>query len=233
MVDIHTHALPDIDDGANDAKESIQMLTMAKSHGVDVCVLTPHCRAHSSDDIEKFVQRRNESFELLKYTTGINVRAVMPELMLGAEVFLDNDLSAYDNISKLCIGESKKMLIEFDFAEFDPKYGEWIYALNLKGIVPIIAHVDRYEYRNRIFDELDGLQVIYQINAGRFLTISGRHTVKKLLKMKHCFIVSSDMHGLNHRPCNMMEARKISEKLFKDITDSLFSGNAEKVLYAK
>ncbi len=216
MKDLHTHALPGIDDGAKNPKAALEMLEDSFCQGVRLCALTPHCVIHNKQDIKRFIDNRERSYEELKEYIG---EKMVPELVLGAEVYADHDISAHEDISKLCIGQSKYILMELPFAI---KYGwvsDCVYSLNLKGITVIVAHLDRYPKWEEIVTELRGLKVVYEISAPTFLTISGRRLIKKIAQRVGQFIISSDMHNTTTRRCEIKKAFEHARKMSKNFGD--------------
>ncbi len=222
MIDLHTHFLPGIDDGAKNVDMSMEMLTESFDQGVRRCVATPHCRLHHRDSIDRFLRRRRESAEEVKLKLGEK----QPEIILGAEVYLDHDISKYPGIEKLCIGESRYMLIEFPHMVQDARTSEWIYELAMVGIKPIIAHIDRYPAWDTLVKEMVGIKVWRQINAEAFLSFKGRRLIDRLMKSDNDFIVSSDMHNVSTRACNMKKAYDKAFKKYGTEAEKLFYGNA-------
>lgn len=227
MIDLHTHALPQFDDGAKDLQESISMLTDSYAQGVRLCALTPHCTVHCREDVSVFVKRRADSYELLK--SGAAGHSI-PELLLGCELYMDHDISAYDNIKELCLQNTSSLMVELP-PVFKPKWlSNCVYSLGLRGISVIIAHVDRYPYANKVFDELEGLDVCYQLNSARFLTVVDRMNLRKFFKRDELFFVSSDMHNTTDRVCTMEKAYTCAQKHFRDRAYGLFYENAQLIL---
>ncbi|MBQ7717943.1 MAG: hypothetical protein IJQ50_00175 [Clostridia bacterium] len=229
MIDIHAHFLPSIDDGATDVEMSIQMLTESSNQGVEVCVATPHCVLHKHNDLRSFLAKREESATILK--AELEKKGIKhPRLMYGAEVMLDNDINAYPGIEQLCIDDTPYMLLEFDIVRDSRKYADWLYSLTLRGIKPIIAHIDRYPDFDLLIREFKGIDIIYQINASRFNSFLGRRIIKHLLNYNNTYIVSSDMHNMAARRCNMQSAYQKALKKFPAEADKLFILNGQKIL---
>lgn len=205
--------MPSIDDGARNKEESIKMLKDSFADGVSLCVATPHCVVHREEDILSFLIKRENAFKTIE--EEIN-SCGFPKVILGAEVFLDNDISRYEGIEKLCIEGSSAMLIELNVGKFSKQIGEWIYSLTMKKITPIIAHIERYPYAIQLIDELSDMAVYYQINASSLLSLSKRWHIKRLLKTGKTFFVSSDMHNTTSRPPLMKEANRAAVKKFKN-----------------
>ncbi len=230
MIDLHSHCLPAIDDGAENVKTSLRMLSQSFYQGVKTCVMTPHCVLHSQDKIDNFLKARKESFFELQQKieeTGV----LTPKLLLGAEVYFDNDISRYDGIEKLCIEGTNVLLVEFPMGSISRKSSEWLYSLTIKGIQPLIAHIDRYSCFNALMDDFSDLDLIYQVNAENFLSFSGRSRLSKIFKNDKIFVVSSDMHNLKDRPCNMKSAYERCLKKYGTVfSNKLFNNNALEIL---
>lgn len=232
MIDIHAHFLPGIDDGAKNVTESISMLVESKKQGVDICVGTPHITVHRDEDIENFIKNRQESIQCLE--KGLeNGNFDIPKLLYGAEIFLDNDISSYKDISKLCIEGTNCILIELSPLGYYSLYNEWIYSLRMKGYMPIIAHVERYPYLEQLISDLDGLDVIYQINAKNLLKFFKRRKLFSLYKRDKKVIIASDMHNNTSRRSRMEETRKSLGKRYFSIAQDVFENNIKEIMNIK
>lgn len=229
MIDLHSHCIPGVDDGAKTVDESLRMLKDSFCQGVAVCAATPHCILHRPEGIDEFLKRRTAGAEVLRKAMD-SENAEYPKLIFGAEIYLDNDISAFDKTEKLCIGGTPYILVEFPTESYNPHCTEWLYSLTLKGLKPVIAHIDRYSFRKKVMEELRGVEFVYQINAIRFLSMTGRKTVREILQSSERCIVSSDMHNTKSRPCNMKEAYEKAVKKFPEQAENLFGLNAGKML---
>lgn len=219
VKDLHTHILFGVDDGAKTLQESLAMLSDSFDQGIRFCALTPHCVIHKPGDITNFLEKRQQSFEKLEQAVNRNVT---PQMALGAEVYADHDISQHDDISKLCIGDTNYILVELPFLNKYEWFADCVYSLNLKGFTVIVAHIDRYPLWEKILNELRGLKVVYQINASRLLSFSGRRLIKKLLRSEERFVVASDMHNMTFRKCDMAAALKKANKMDPVIAKKLF-----------
>ncbi len=229
MIDLHTHTLPDIDDGAKDASVSLKMLSDSYSQGTSVCVATPHIIVHEESEIDEFLSKRALSVHALK--TELNKTPLkIPKLFFGAEVLLDNDVSEFKSINKLCIQNTNLMLVELPMRSYSKNYSEWLYSLSVKGIDLILAHIERYPFFDRLHYELEGTNITYQINADTLLSISGRSIAKRLYQSGNRIVVSSDAHGITYRKNHMREAYEKIEKRSKDMADDLFNNYAARLL---
>ncbi len=206
MVDLHCHILPGIDDGAKTVEDSIELLKKELADGVTKVMLTPHFNSERTT-VEEFVQKRAESFEKLQ--TAVKEAGLSIELKLGAEVFFSSDLPDLD-LEPLCFEGTSFMLVEFS-PVFYPEWARQVfYQLQLKGIDPILAHVERYPYMlndpTRLYD-LAQAGVLLQVNASSLFRGTHRPAaIKKLLKCDLCHLLSTDTHSMDKRPPRMADA---------------------------
>lgn len=229
MIDLHTHLLPQIDDGAYDAEESIEMIKDSISQGVSTIAATPHCRLRDNEDIEKFIAYREKSWNSLKKEME-KENLDIGDIVLGAEVYLDHDVSTYQDLSKLCLGDTNYIMLEFPHSGYSSIMSEWVYSVTLRGLKPIVAHVERYESYEKIMEDLNGLEVIYQLNASSFLSVCGRKRLAWIMKRKGIFFVSSDMHNMRRRVSTMGKAYKTAGKKWTQTADALFGGIAGEMI---
>lgn len=229
MLDLHTHCLPCVDDGAKDLSESIAMLSDSFNQGVRVCAATPHCTLHRPSSIDTFLERRAQGMA----TLAPNLTDAMPKILLGAEVYLDNDINNYDGVERLCLEGTDYIMLEFPVDRANPRWAEWIYELNRKGIKVLVAHVDRYMEWEKMMADFKGLDVKYQVNASRFLESMSGKLIKALMAYGHDYVISSDMHNTKFRSCNMGKAYEKAKKKFGDKADALFCANGSKIIGIK
>ena len=229
MIDFHAHFLPEIDDGAKDVAESIKMLKDSFAQGVEICVGTPHAAVHSNDSIGLFLEKRERSIAMLEKALE-EEKSEIPRLYYGAEVFLDNPIAEYENIGKLCLADTNCLLVELSVGEYNPNYSEWLYSLTVKGIVPIIAHVERYPYLEELTVDLNGVNVFYQINANTVIHRNGRSLLEKQLMDAGGVVISSDMHNTAKRKTQMKKAFDKVNKSMPEIAFEVFEKTPKSIL---
>lgn len=228
FADLHAHFLPAVDDGAKTPEEALAILRDSYAQGTRLIAATPHCTVHRSGDISRFLLRRAASLDKLQQICG---DTDMPEIILGAEIYVDHDVSCDEGIEKLCFSGTTTMLLEPMFDTHYTQFAETVYSLNQRGITAVIAHIDRYPHYGEIMQELRGLRVVYQLNATRFLSFRGRRLLKKILAKDECFFVSSDTHNMAARRCFMKDAYAVARKIDPLRADEWFSGNAKALLF--
>ena len=136
MLDIHCHILPGIDHGSSCLEESIAMLDAARAAGIDRIAGTPHCLERDFD-----VDEVRAAVELLRpHAEQRGIR-----LLGGAEVHWKALAErGLDSAHELCIGGSPYLLLEFSTQSLPVSWESALRALVADGIVPVIAHPERY-----------------------------------------------------------------------------------------
>lgn len=230
MIDVHSHFLPQIDDGPRQVNESIAMLGDSYQQGVTVCAGTSHLVLHREGSIELFLEQRDNAIVSLEKALE-DIGTVVPKLLYGAEVLLDNDISKFDGLKRLCISGTNLLLVELPTKKYNQNYAEWLYLLNLKGIVPIIAHIERYSYIKVLLEELESVNVVYQINAKTILKNKWFKFLLNLYYHEKSVLVSSDMHNMGTRKSCIKKAYdKVCKHYSKHIADDIFEKNAAKLI---
>ena len=219
MIDLHTHILPKMDDGASSSDLSLEMLRMEAEQGVDTVVLTPHFY-REKEDPSSFLQRRASSFYRLKdriSELSDKEKERLPELFLGAEVAWVPNMDEWSELSQLCLGDSSFLLLELPFYPWSSKMIDQIYDLMSKtGITPIIAHLECYAKLQRwsSIQEILALGIPIQLSTSVFFTIGGRRLAKQLLRHGTGFLLASDCHNTTTRPPNLGNTMAVLKKKF-------------------
>ena len=225
MIDIHSHVIFDVDDGACDIGQSIKIIEEMISVGVTDLICTPHYRLKMFEtDYEKIKNNFNALCDkVLELNLNIN-------LYLGREVYFNK--SIYNNLELFTMNNNKIILIEFSYT-INPDVEEVLYNLKRLGYIVIIAHVERYVYLS--FDDIVNLKsknVYIQINASTIVGRGGRKEKKRALKLIKAGVVdfiASDIHY--NRTNYLNQAYNIIYKKFgQEISDRLFNENAKFII---
>lgn len=203
MVDLHSHILFDIDDGANDIEETTALIERAKKAGIEKLFVTPHFTL--GEDVDEFIEKRNERCEMLKENCP------EMEIKAGAEVYITDELFNEDKLCKLTLGEGKVILCEFKYHSLKPeKFLDYIDYIIDEGFVPLIAHVERYSFVREnpmLFKALMRRPVLLQVNAISFFEESEEGDFAWwLYDNKLIFAIGSDMHRMGSRRYRAMES---------------------------
>lgn len=213
MIDLHTHIIPDWDDGARSLAETVEMCRLAAEDGVEAVVFTPHI------------------FRMTKYGDNFNLLARRVALLLeridelpvkvypGAEIFLGPDIILKIRDFGLSINRSNYVFIEFPSESIPPATKELLYRLMLAGFLPIISHPERnlvLAERPEILCDLVKMGCFAQVTA---LSLTGgfgpavRKTAEKFLRHRLVHLIASDAHNARERAPRLSLAVKKAGKI--------------------
>lgn len=212
-IDFHSHILPNMDDGAESADESLKMLKMLIRSGVEKVVLTPHFYRRK-EDINSFLRRREKAFSVLsEAAAGLKN---CPELILGAEVYFYPSLSSDEDFHKLCVGDSDYVLVELPFEQFhDNFFRSYSKFMNNCEQKVLLAHIERYfSFGNTVQDIVrlsEYGDALWQMNCSS-VAEAGVFSRRHLLDMISRGVISAlgtDAHDVSHRAPLFDKAEKI------------------------
>lgn len=208
MIDIHCHILNGIDDGARDIETSLQMCRIAERNGINHIVATPHVTVMS--DIDRFIALRDEKLNELR--KQVELRGIKVNIYPGAEVYIDDDIFFSSNLQRLSINGGRYILVEFSFREVKiRKIYDYLNELLNMGLIPIIAHPERYEFFQFDYDAVNALTrkgAIFQINASSLASMDGQQEFELAYSMAFNGVASfigTDAHSVHYRPNNLRE----------------------------
>lgn len=236
MIDMHSHILFGVDDGAKTINDSISILKEEVTKGVSHIILTPHYKKKLFDSNFNNV---SENFELLKkLAENENIEI---ELFLGSEVYFDSDYyEVLCNDSIYTLAGSDYMLIEFSELNTPRNIPEICYEVRLKGYIPVLAHVERYEdlyYNNKLIKEILYEGAHLQVNASSVINKESKKSCKFvnfLLKNELVSFVASDVHNLDTRKFYLDEAYKSVKKNYGETyADIIFEKNQQNIIMNK
>lgn len=216
MIDIHCHLLPGFDDGAEDLREAQIMAAMAVDSGVDGIVVTPHFRG-AADTARQDTAVIDRLFETLQQEFA---HTDLPlTLYKGAEILClpeTPELAAKGLLPTLA--GTRYLLTEFYFDEDFDSINERLAELAADGLVPVVAHPERYgaiqQNPRRLFDWFETGYVL-QLNKGSVLGAFGprvEQTAAFMLDNGIAHLVASDAHGIDRRTPHMTALREHLEE---------------------
>lgn len=217
LDDFHTHILPGIDDGSDSVQESIEMLQAETAQGVHRVVATPHFYGNYTTP-QKFLRNRAEAE--MRMREAIAGKDGFPEILMGAEVHFFSGVSESDVLNQLTIGVGNSILIEMPQSEWTAGMYRELEAMYVRhGIIPIIAHIDRYisPFQTRgIPERLADLPVLVQANANFFLNRWTQAMALNMLKKGKIHLLGSDCHDLIRRPPKLGDAVQVIRRKLGD-----------------
>jgi len=234
LIDLHSHLLPGIDDGAKDLEQSLDMARMAVAGGVTVMACTPHIFPGVYDNKGDYICQLIEWLQAHISAAGIPLH-----LVSGADVHVAPDLtSKLRNGEALSLNGSRYVLIEPPHHVLPPRTDDIFFNLLSAGYIPILTHPERMSWIDRHYDMLEQLVrsgAWMQITAGAILGKFGsrpRDWSERMLKEGLVHIVASDAHDTVRRPPNLQEAfGTLCSWVGEAEASNLVQGRPEAILY--
>lgn len=200
-IDIHSHILPQIDDGADSFETSIEMLHIAWKNGIGAIILTPHNKPMRHNASPATIQKLIKKLEEEALHRGIEIR-----LYAGNEIYYRSDiLETLEDMQACTMADSSYVLVEFNpMDDFDYIKGG-IYRVLSGGYRPIIAHIERYRSiftKEERVEELIEMGCYVQINAGSVMGQYGfgaKHFTRRLLRQEMVHFIATDAHNADKR----------------------------------
>ena len=210
MLDFHAHILPGVDDGSKNVDESREMLGRMRAQGIRQVVATPHFYAND-ESLDHFLDRRAAALAKIEDLQD------RPQILLGAEVRYYEGISRMPDLKKLCVQDSRLMLLEMPFriwTEYAVKEVEDIACQS--RIIPVIAHVERYLFiqKKGVAERLLQSGALFQVNADFLTEWKQRRRAMRMMKNGQIHFIGSDCHNLSDRPPKAGEGYALLEKKF-------------------
>jgi protein-tyrosine phosphatase len=199
VIDLHSHILPGLDDGAASPEESVELARAAVRDGVRVMAATPHVRADyptSPEDMERALRRTQEA---------LRDADVPLEVVGGGELALDvvPDLGD-DALRRFGLGGNPRyLLLEFPYGGWPLSLETQVFELRTRDVTPVLAHPERNvavqaapERLARTVEE----GALVQLTASSVTGGAGsgaRKTAARLLELELAHLVAADWHGSN------------------------------------
>jgi protein-tyrosine phosphatase len=231
MIDLHSHILCDLDDGAEVLEESIEMCRISYHDGIRTIVATPHIlEGIYENDRSTILTRLQELNEALKKfeVKNLDPMTQLPndsitelEILPGADVHFSSDmLQRYEEGEIVTVNDQGRyLMVEFEFQGIPYKAEEALFQLLMKGIVPIISHPERnmeIGKKPKRYYEMIRMGCLGQVTAmsltGEFGT-GVKKVAEKLLAHRLIHFIASDAHSINRRPPLLSSGVKAAEKI--------------------
>jgi len=229
MVDIHSHIIPGIDDGSKNMEMTLEMIRNAEKEGTTEIVATPHYLLEYGEATIIDVKNHVKEINVLLETEKIDIKVYSGQEIYFNEKIIEDYMEG--NIGTL--NDSRYMLIEFPMDKFDENIFDILYELEVRNIVPIIAHPERYKpfiEKPILINEFINQGYLFQVNAG---SIEGKfgETIRKtahLFLKNHIYnFIGSDAHNIKSRNTGLKNAMDL---LLENMNKDIFDNSSNKVL---
>jgi len=216
-VDMHSHVLPGIDDGAQNVEESVFLVKRIMELGIKKIIATPHIMIdfyrNTPETINNALNLLRE--ELAKQEIDIQVEA-------GAEHYFDETFEPRIDEGKLVSFGNNYVLYEYPFISQPPNWFEAMQKILQAGYKPILAHPERYPYLSTdTMEMMRSWGCSMQMNTISLTGYYGGDTKKRaeqMIDLKLVDFISSDMHHPRHADAfkDALKTSYIEKVLFND-----------------
>lgn len=229
MIDLHSHILPGMDDGARDTETALHMAALAVRSGVSAMVVTPHC---DGDQVAQVLERLDHLRRAVE-KAGIPLR-----LYSGMEIFGGYDTAGMLRAGRLLtINGSRYPLIEFDFDTDGDEETQILHSVLQAGYIPLVAHPERYRCIQEDPEQVNlwaRMGCRFQINRGSLLGRFGtaaKETAWALTYRGFATVVASDAHSAVRRTPWMGDAwEALEQRISPDAAAWLLQENPRRII---
>lgn len=196
MIDLHSHILPGLDDGAASEEEALAIARAAVADGIRTLAATPHVRSDYPTSADAMEQA------LAELRSALSAAGIALDVRGGAEIALDRvDAIGHEELRRFCLGGSRYLLLEAPYSGWPRGIGEQLFRLQVAGFVPVLAHPER---NGDVAADPGRLAPLVEAGALVQLTASsldgrgGRSaaaTARRLLDAGLVHLVASDAHA--------------------------------------
>lgn len=213
--DMHSHLLPEVDDGFKSFEDSMEGLAKLKTIGFVKAKMTPHFMKDYPENIRETIEHKYQDF-LQKAGNDLPL-----ELTLGGEYMLDSHFLDRFEEGFLTLDKMQSLVLcETSYMMMDPMAKDMLYQVMLKGYQPVIAHPERYMYATKpMYKRWKDREYLFQLNLFSLSGVYGKPAEEKarmLLKEGFYDYVGTDLHRVAN-----LESKISSIKLSKKELDRL------------
>ena len=212
-IDIHSHLLPCIDDGAQTLDDAIELARYAVAHGITHSVITPHIHPGRYDNDKDTIKA---AFDQLQYE--INKQNIALKIAYAAEVRISVEMMELIKQNKIpFLGQLQNkniLLLEFPHSHILPGSEKLITWLTNRNIKPIIVHPERNKELQADFSKITPFLKagsLLQVTAGSLIGKFGpksQDIARILIENNWAHFVATDAHNLQHRPPDLNEVNQ-------------------------
>jgi len=198
-VDIHSHLLPGIDDGARDFTDTLGMVKSLQGFGFSQFITTPHTMYHVWDNTRESILSLKVKTILELEKNDINV-----SFRTASEYMMDDQFVKLFQAGELLTLKDNYVLVEMSYINAPMQLYTILFDLQVAGYIPVLAHPERYSFYHNNFDEyvkLKRVGCLFQLNLLAVVGYYGASIAKiaeQLLQKGMYDFVGSDVHHRKH-----------------------------------
>jgi protein-tyrosine phosphatase len=215
MIEVHLHILPGVDDGPATLADALSLARLLVQEGVYAAVATPHYN-------DEYPQRpaREIGERVGELQRELDKNAIPLRLLAGHEALIQPGLAADVQSGRVAtLNGSRYLLLELWNSSWLPETERVIFELRALGVVPVLAHPERYQAIQKDSNRLKALLdqgVLAQLTAGSLVGLQGntaRKCAETLLKQGLIHCMASDAHGPGRRPPAIAQGMQAAERI--------------------
>ncbi|MGB8990882.1 MAG: CpsB/CapC family capsule biosynthesis tyrosine phosphatase [Desulfobaccales bacterium] len=239
MIDIHSHILPGLDDGAKNWEQSLQMARLAVEDGIRTMVATPHLFKQRMVDLQNINNKEIILQCIAELRQKLAEENLPLEIIPGCDFPLGfESLQLLQDGVALTINDAQRyLLLELPDTSLPPATEEICFHLQSQGLVPIITHPER----NLIIQEMPqklrrliDLGCLAQMTGHSLTGWFGRGVKKlsrQLIKLGYIHLLATDAHDPQNRPPLLSQAvTELSRLVGEPRARAMVTGIPEKII---
>jgi tyrosine-protein phosphatase YwqE len=198
-VDVHSHFIPGIDDGAQNLSQSIELLAAMRELGYRKVITTPHSMADGYRNTPEIILGGLEKLKHEVVRVGLDI-----EVEAAAEYYLDHELDPKVEGRQVLTFGKDHLLFELPFISEPPMLRQVVFQMQTQGYRPVLAHPERYAFWYNDFSrytELKDRGVLFQLNTIALMGAYGpkaKEIAERLIDAGAYEFLGSDCHQLGH-----------------------------------
>ena len=218
-VDIHSHLIPNIDDGSKSLDESLILLEGMQNLGYEKVITTPHIMFDSYKNTPNIINSRLNTLRKVSLDEGLNI-----QIEASAEYYIDEGFENIINNREFLPIQNKYILLETSYISKPMQLEETIFAITTLGYIPILAHPERYMYIKNLsleYTRLKELGVLFQIDLNSLIGYYGKSAKSKVEFLSNNGMIDflgSDVH-------NVKQLKLLSKVFQSKVYRSIFDKN--------
>ncbi|KAF2517334.1 tyrosine-protein phosphatase [Flavobacterium foetidum] len=198
-IDIHSHLLPGIDDGANSMAKSMQLVQSFQDLGISQIITTPHISHYVwNNSVATIISKLKET------QLALEDNKIQIPIRTAAEYFMDDWFENHFKEEKLLTLKDNYVLVEMSYLNAPVQLYKILFEIQVAGYIPVLAHPERYIFYHKNFAEYEKLKksgCLFQLNLLSTVGYYGDQvtkTAEQLLKKGMYDFAGTDIHHQNH-----------------------------------
>ena len=200
FIDIHSHLLPGIDDGAKSIDDSISLIETMRSYGIKNFITTPHVLGDVYPNTPEIITTKLSELRDQLKERGLEDITISA----AAEYMLDEQFAKWLKSEEILTLKGNYVLVEMSYFSAPINLYDLLFEIQLKGYKPVLAHPERYNFYHNDFENYYKLKkagCLFQLNFLSLTEQYGKHVQKisqKLLELSMYDFLGTDTHHSRH-----------------------------------